>query len=279
MAEIGSEPAPGGDFPPPPAEEAVCVFAFADAALTPPPPWPPEVFERKVFLHCAGTVAALAGAVSLEDYCGAEAERRLADAAWLAPRARRHAELIGWAMQWSPVFPVPFGALYSSLDSLTAFMRAHEARISDFLRAVAGKQEWELKVGVRFDRPEVLDALGCAVWPQQRALSKGARYMRLCRERAALIAYGREQATVFARDCVEKLRPLLADARELRVRENSQGNESVARYAILAADRESERLRARVSELGAEASLRSLDISMSGPWPPFSFRPDLGAFS
>ena len=166
---------------------------------------PDDARQQRLMLHRVGSVAALIGIVPLADYSGAEAESRFADIAWLAPRVRRHAELVEWAMQRSSVFPAPFGTLYTSLDSLSAFMLVHEATIAGFLQAVAGKEEWELRAGARFDSPEILDQLACKAWPDLRELSKGARYMRLCRDRSALLDFGRDEAAGLVRDFVAEI--------------------------------------------------------------------------
>lgn len=274
---IGTDPTSrsGADSSRSPTGEAICLFAFAKAENAPAPPKANEAFEQRILTHRVGPIIALAGVVRIDDYCGADAERRLSDVAWVAPRVRRHAELIEWATQWSPVFPAPFGALYSNIDSLTAFVCTHEERIVNFLRAVADKQEWELKAVTNFASPEVLDELARNAWPEWSALSKGARYMRLCRDRPALLEYGREQAEEVARECVTQLRPLLADLRELSLRHASQGSETVTRCALLVPKPNVDSLRARVEELSAAALRRRVAIYLSGPWPPFSFRPSL----
>ncbi|MGO9773100.1 MAG: GvpL/GvpF family gas vesicle protein [Roseiarcus sp.] len=259
------------------SEEAICLFAFAESvdALEQPPP--DATFEHRFMLHRVGSVAALVGIVPITDYCGADAERHLADIAWLAPRVRRHAELVEWMTQWSSVFPAPFGTLYSSLDRLTAFMHAHEATIASFLRAVADKEEWELRAAAQFDDPDILDRLACNAWPDWRNLSKGARYMRLCRDRNALLDFGRAKATALVRDLIAELQPLMTDIRQQGSSRppDSSGSEPVARYALLVAKTDVAAMKERVREMAFRASRQHVAIALSGPWPPFSFRPDL----
>jgi hypothetical protein len=258
-------------------ETAICLFAFADRvdALRPPPPDATQ--ERRLMLHGVGSLAALVGVVPAADYSGADSERHLRDIAWLAPRVRRHGELVEWMAQWSPVFPAPFATLYASLDNLTAFMRAHEATIAAFLRAVADKEEWELRAFAHFDDPEALDRLACAAWPDWRNLSRGARYMRLCRDRGALIEFGRAEAAAFARDFVAELGGLTSDAKPLGLSRPpaTDGKEPVARYALLVAKTGVAAIRDCIHDIGPRASSRRVEIALSGPWPPFSFRPNL----
>lgn len=258
-------------------ETAICLFAFAQRMDAPGPRLPDATIEQRLILHCVGSISALVGVNAIADYHGADAERHLSDIAWLAPRVRRHAELVAWMAQSSSVFPAPFGTLFSSLDSLTAFMLAHEAPIAGFLRAVADKEEWELRAVANFDGPDALDQLACNAWPDWRKLSKGSRYMRLCRDKSALLDFGRAELAAFVRDFVAELRPLASDARPLGLPRPSDpdGRETVARYALLIAKAGVATVKDRVQAIGPMASSRRVAIAMSGPWPPFSFRPDL----
>ena len=260
-------------------ETAICLFAFAkgDDELTRRPP--DATLEQRLLLHRVDSIVALVGVVPIADYRGADSERHLSDVAWLAPRVRRHAELVEWMAQWSSVFPAPFGTFYSSLDSLTAFMHAHEETIATFLRTVADKEEWELRAVAHFDGPDALDQLACEAWPDWRKLSKGARYMRLCRDKSALIDFGRADAGAFARDFVAELRSLTSDVRQLALPASLDqgGQEPVARYALLIAKTDVAAILDRIEDIAAMASSRHVAITLSGPWPPFSFRPDLKA--
>lgn len=261
------------------SERAICLFAFAESVTAPQRDLPDVTFERELFLHCVGSIVALVGVVPIADYCGADSERHLTDIAWLAPRVRRHAELVEWATHWSSIFPAPFGTFYSSLDSLTTFMRAHEATIGTFLRSVADKEEWELKAAAQFDDPDALDQMACSLWLDWRNLSKGARYMRLCRDKSAVLDFGRTQAAALVDDFIVELQPFAKDARLLGLSScapDSAGRSPVARYALLVTKADVAALKARVREIASRASHRHIMITLSGPWPPFSFRPNLG---
>ena len=255
------------------SDDAICVYAFAQNR--PAPEYPAAEIGQRLQLHSVGSVAALIGVVSIGDYSGVDGERNLSDAAWLAPRVRRHAELVNWTMQWSPVFPVPFGTFYLTFASLTAFMYAHEETIVAFLNGVADKEEWELRAGARLDGPELLDRLACSAWPDWMALSKGVRYMRACRDREALLEYGRANAASAVRDYLAQIQPLTAAVRELASGRqlDPKAGEPITRYALLVDKTNVPRLREYVRTIGA--SVEHVTIALSGPWPPFSFRPDL----
>jgi len=258
-------------------EEAISLFAFVDPAEIAKQQLTDHAKEQRLALHCVGSIAAIVGAVPVADFCGVEAERNLGDVAWLTPRVRRHAELLEWAMQSSPVFPVPFGTLYTSLDSLTAFMNAHESTIAGFLRAVTDKEEWELQAAAHFDSPDILDQMACKAWPNWRNLSKGARYMRLRRDKDALLDFGRAEAVALVRELVAELDQFTTDLRRKDPprRPEPRGSEPIARYALLVAKTDVAAMKERAQEIASRAARQHVAVALSGPWPPFSFRPDL----
>ncbi len=256
-------------------EDVICLYALARRRGT--PEVPAADHEERIQLHGVGAVVAVIGIVPIAEYCGLEAERNLADAAWLAPRVRRHAELVTWTGQWSPVFPAPFGTFYKSFESLTEFLRAHEQTIVAFLDRVADRDEWELRAAAKFDSPELLDQLACKARPDWRALPKGVRYMRLCRDRETLLDFGRAEAAAIVRDYVAKLQPLTAAVCELSPGRNTdpKAGEPIARYALLVDKTNIDKLCDAVLAIGA--AVEHVAIVLSGPLPPFSFRPDLTA--
>jgi hypothetical protein len=101
--------------------------------------------------------------------------------------------------------------------------------------------------------------------------------MRLCRDRSLLVAQGRTEAVAFVRDFVAELQPLMVAVRQhvVRVKTEGGGSALVARYALLVAKKDVTALQESVREAGNRASHQHIAITLSGPWPPFSFRPDL----
>jgi len=266
-----------------PGEEAVYLFALLDGAAAfvegslsaggESAPFIPPI------LHRAGPIAALISMVPFSDYCGADAARHLGDLPWLAPRTMYHAAVLRQAMQSSPVYPVPFATLFASRDSLSAFMRAHVQTLGGFFRTVAGMAEWELKASARLDRREALEAVARAARPNWAQLAPGTRYLRLCRDRPVLIAAGRALAQGIAARLAERLRPPAATLRHLALLpapdSDSDSGELVGRFALLVPLAAAGALAQGVQRLATEAAADGIALSLSGPWPPFSFRPDL----
>ncbi len=265
------------DAPVHPDGEAVYLFAFADRDRVGRLPGFSDIPNPPPLLHQVGAITAVIGLVSLADFSGPAGERNLTDLEWLAPRVRDHGVVLQRLMQRSPVFPAPFGTLYTGFASLTAFMRRHEATLAAFLDAVSDTEEWGLKATARLATREVLESLACRAWPEWAALSPGTRYLRLCRERAALLDLGRARARGFVADLLDGLRPFVIEQRQLpgRAAPDDSGTESIGSYAMLVRSGDIAAISGRIAALRDGAAEHHVVLALTGPWPPFSFRPSL----
>ena len=226
-------------------------------------------------LYRAGATAALVSLVPRDDYSGAAAVH-LADPAWLSPRILYHGGLLRQAMQLAPIYPAPFGTLYSSAARLTAFMRTHEETVLRFLHDVAGQEEWGLRATAQLGSPAALEDQARESWADWARLTPGTRYLRLCRERPALMAAGRAAAERAIAALVEQLRTPASSIRQLASQPTSSGgSELTVRFALLVPVDAAALLARRVREIADTAAAREVTLSLSGPWPAFSFRPAL----
>lgn len=265
---------PQGDIGGSGGPQAVYLFALTEgvpadsAIIAADGPFPPPL------IHRAGPIAAIVSLVAPAEYCAPAAAQRAADPAWLAPRAVQHAALLRQAMQRGPVYPVPFGTLFANLDRLSAFMLAHQETLCGFFRQVAGREEWTLTAGASLDSPAMLDRIARASDPGWAEMAPGARYLQLCRERTRLIALGRQRAGDHAAALAVRLQPPAVAIRRLAVHPNADA-EPVGRFALLVPSDAVATLNRRVQELLGEAAEDGITLAFSGPWPAFSFRPDL----
>ncbi|MBU3890913.1 GvpL/GvpF family gas vesicle protein [Methylosinus sp. KRF6] len=236
-------------------------------------------------LFRAGTVAALAAPTPTADFIGAVGERNLDDPAWVAARCRRHEAVLELAMRDGAVFPVGFGTLFSSAEVLLDFVGRHERQIAGFLRETADHEEWEVSAFATLDAHDLLERTAASEWPDFLSLSAGARYLRLCRERTALIASAKRLACRAAvsllSELQHELRPSNAVLRpprpRLRVTGNEINGEQVGSLVLLIRSEQAAALRTTLGSLNpARVKVGSpLRLAVSGPWPPYSFRPTL----
>lgn len=224
---------------------------------------------------------AVASEVRPEEYCGPEAEARLQDLAWIGPRACRHEAVIEEVMLHSPIFPVPFGTIFSSSETLRAFLRQRHDRIASFLDQVADREEWAVKgllEGGEARQRFIAGMLDQAL-PDRQALAPGRRYVeekRLKKElekswQGRLASVARELASDLSRHVSAFCR------REIAARPTSPGEAAMLfNWALLVSREQLPEFRASLDRNNLRLEDMGLRLRVSGPWPPYSFRPMLG---
>ncbi|MDY7233113.1 GvpL/GvpF family gas vesicle protein [Hyalangium rubrum] len=225
-----------------------------------------------------GEIAAIYCEVPLQEWTGEEGEAHLKDLGWLGPRALRHEEVIEQMMRASPVMPLRFGCLFSSLEELDALLRRERARIAAFLEKAEHEEEWSLQ--------GVLDFKACeeamfAADPRVAKLpaSAGARYLmeQKLRKDAARAARGwiQEAEAMVAR----ALEGLVLARRPLRLPSRSAESptvEGVFHWALLVPRGAEAELARRLDPLAEPLAARGLSLTARGPWPTYNFAPHFG---
>lgn len=225
----------------------------------------------------SGDVAAVIGLTDL----GAFTEAHLRSWAWLAPQALRHEGVVETVMGATPVLPVKFGTLFTSLAGVRALLATHREAIRERLQAFRDKDEWSVK---GFLDEAVAGPWARAAIPAVRAAAAalpaapGARYLHQRRLDALVAAEvdawlaGTADAL---RDCLAAhaaetaelpLRPPEVTGRPERMVFN--GSFLVARAALPA-------FRAAVQARARAWAETGLSLELRGPWPPYNFCPDL----
>lgn len=259
-------------------ETALYLYAFLDRFC--PDDLPDRIAGRsglELSLLRAGTVAALVAPVPVADFSGPSGECNLTDPDWVAARACHHESVVGAAMRVAPVFPAGFATLFSTEAGLRDFVAMREPAIAAFLEYVAGKEEWGLTASAIVDDLDVLQRMAARIWPDWESSSPGARYLRLCRDRAELVERVRADAETALTAILGEAMPETVESKPVKFRNRSTGDAwIIGKYALLVTAGTVERLRDRLDGL----TRRSMDpphlfFSLSGPWPPYRFRPSL----
>ncbi|MBI5545860.1 MAG: GvpL/GvpF family gas vesicle protein [Deltaproteobacteria bacterium] len=224
-------------------------------------------------------LAAVMSEVSLDEFTGPEAQARLSDLGWLAPRALRHEQIIEEIARHSPVFPARFGTIFSSLDSLAALLARHHDTIRAFLDRTTNAEEWGVKGYL--DRNQARERLveeELAGPAARLSSSPGTRFMQERKLRAQAEAKVGDWLRQTSARLKEELAHRALDAVERRLlAAGSTGTpgEMVLNWAFLVPKPEVEAFRSAGEQLGHELSDRGLVFEIAGPFPPFSFTPGL----
>jgi hypothetical protein len=249
-------------------DRALYLFCFARAGPL------PDFGGREVVVYPCGGLMAVCQWTGVNDWSGEQAEEWMHDLQWLAPRALRHQAVIESAMCVSPVLPAHLGTLFSSPEALELFVAAHRVTITDFLSEVENKQEWSFKA--------LLDRVRAGAWLSSAtetgpAAGGGASYLLARRARLAVAKELNRWAAQTVESIVDQLRCYAAQSRQRSCGATSAAGqpEPVLNLALLVSREKLGALRQRLEQAVREHGPHGLELSMSGPWPPYSFCPAL----
>jgi len=230
-----------------------------------------------------GGVAAILSTVAKADFCGPSGDANLSNLAWIAPRAVRHQAVLEAVMRQGPVLPARFGTLFSTLDKLEAFVLSHATAISAFLTNVEGREEWSVQGFLDTSVSE-------AAWMDRKRaevlsggdVTPGAAYMMEERLRRDMKQELGDWIIEKSSELLDLLTPLATEANERRLlpKESPDSKrEMVSNWAFLVPAANLHEFRADIERVSGECEPMGLAFELAGPWPPYSFCPDLGADS
>lgn len=212
---------------------------------------------------------AIAGSVAQSEFDEAALRRNLEDLDWLEQTARAHHEVIETVAKERTVVPMRLATVYSSDDAVAAMLQERAADLRKALARLTGRSEWGVKAYLAAPADQ---ADGQESEPDGKALGPGAAYLRRRRAQLAARQDARQEALASAQALHAELDRLSVAARlyppqppEIAARSASM----VLNAAYLVADEQAGQFEAAVTELAARH--RSLQLTLTGPWPAYSF--------
>ena len=236
--------------------------------------------QNPLFLHGFRDIAAVVSVVSLDDFCGPSAESRLQDLAWVGPRACRHEEIVERVMRYNPVLPAHFGTLFSSFESLEKLLHKNYDNIRRFLDQVKDKEEWSVKVLLDREKAkekQISKALAKEA-EQLASLTPGKRYFQEHRIRTDV---EKELNSWLKEVCEKTTRDLNSIATDFYDRKSilhcaaKSGGDMIRNWAFLVPIIAKSDFQVRIELTNTDLSPQGLVFELSGPWPPYSFSPNV----
>lgn len=200
-------------------------------------------------------------------------DRRAGDLEWLGAIGYRHQAVVSELMKRTAVVPLRAFTLFSSEEALARHLDEHASLLDKALQRLGGKQEWTLRI--EFDPERWTEALTArvdslrAISEQIEAAGPGKAFLlqkKLAEERKAASRQAEQQVVAeIERAVLEKLAcETVAESREQRDGAFPQIN------VLLNRDEE-----AVLTELHQELADRyapdGITLSITGPWPPYTF--------
>ena len=228
---------------------------------------------------CEG-MGAIYSPVELGEFCGESADAHLQDLAWLGPRVCRHEAVVEEVNSRVPVLPARFATLFTSLDSLRQFVLEHRGAVAGVFAELGDRREWAVK-GL-LDRGQALAGPGALGRPaaggRAQAASPGALYFEEKRMQAQWDRDLNRRLKEFCRRAAAALAEHTGGFRERKVLapvEAGSGAEAVLNWAFLVSPAALEQFRGCLARLNEGEAFPGLILTPTGPWPPYSFVPEL----
>jgi hypothetical protein len=227
-------------------------------------------------------LCALVSPVPSDEYNEETLNRRISDLEWLAPKVKRHEEIVRYAMGSHPVIPVRFGTIYATEERLLQVLRGGYDEFSSHLDFITGKEEWGIKVYAEEGAGRKMAEASSEVIGQlderiSSAASSGQAYL-LRKKRENLI---REQSidllSVLSDTIFQQLSSRCIYARRNKLLSKDATGiqaEMILNAAFLLDQLDVEAFKEEVDALAATYEGDALYFEISGPWPCYSFCPE-----
>jgi hypothetical protein len=197
------------------------------------------------------------------------------DLAWLEAPVRAHQEVLERALAAGAVIPMRFGTVVSDEPALVSYVAERRDAFLATLGELEGKREWGVKALA--DDERLRERVRAAAASEVSApRSEGAAYLARKREERALEGRLEDHAARLAHAIHGELTPLaertatvtqaLAPAGERR--------RLLLNGAYLVDTGAEDAFRAAVEDLGRRHDADGVALTLSGPWPPYSFVAD-----
>ena len=249
---------------------------------------PAGVDESAVRLEREGDVAALVSSVDESVYRESELESRIADIAWLGPRARGHDRVVTWASDNGPVVPLPVLSLFRDGGSVRAMLAERREHLAAVLERVTGAAEYVVRIfrldsilaGSVASLSETVAALErdmAAASPGQRYLIgrklEGERKQELKRLGQSVAADSFDALSAAALESVRN--PLPRGDRGGSGIESATGA-AVLDAAFLVRRDASEAFQGAVTRIVRQWEPHGFRFEFTGPWPAYHFVREAG---
>jgi hypothetical protein len=246
------------------------LYLYAITTAPPPSVDRAGLDDRPVHVFAHEDFGLVVGAVDPTAWTGEAGADHLKDLSWVGPRAYRHEQVVEAVMAAAPaVFPARFGTLFSSPDRLRATLDTRAEALRDYLRTVEGAAEWAVKGLLDRDRAaeRQVDA---------PADASGTAYLQRQKQKQDAAAALDDWLDTVADGLFDPLAARARKARVLPVPADAGREAEVAfNWAFLVPSAAAEAFGDAVEAQSARYADEGVSLDLTGPWPPYHFRPSL----
>ncbi len=255
-------------------DQVIYLYCIADKGLSDEVRLPGGIENQAVEVVEHGDTSAVFSTLPRSLFEGEEAESNLQDINWITPRAAAHDEIIKRVIEQTPVYPLPFGTLFSSLERVREEMDRKREPIQEVFERVRESNEWGIRILLERNR-----AVEHLVEEEivERGIdlpdTPGARHMQLQRLRQLAEKRLSPELSHHLSDILEAIQSFSREMRSRKSTLSAEGSEmaSLVHWSFLVDERQRGEFSAAVERIRGQWEPFGLHIMLTGPWPPYSF--------
>lgn len=252
-----------------PDEKGIYLYCFSENSL--------EITFDEAYLIDLEEIKALVTDVKLEDFTGEKGEENLQNLEWLMPKVILHEQITEKVLQTAAVFPVAFGSIFSSPESLKATTEKNKETIIEFLSITKNSDEIGLKgfLDRESAKQKILQSDFAAEYAELESLSAGKKFFaekKLIEKAENLV---NQKLAEICNQVAQKLSVLTKSAVQRKIVQSEDEGEQVLNWAFLIQREKQSEFSRLVEEVNDEVSDFGLKLRLSKVLPPYSFVPKL----
>lgn len=206
-------------------------------------------------------------------YGGAVIDAQLRDLDWVMERANEHEEVVEYATRFGTVVPMKLFTLFGNDERALMHVRKRKKTLDRAVERIAGCEEWALRVLFDPARAARTTSVSARSTRRDKTAPENAGTSFLLAKKAA----GDERRSARARggavveELYEQLGRIVRSARARESPTRDLADQVVLDAAFLVPHALVDELRALVDEAARSIVDDGFDVSLSGPWPAYSF--------
>ena len=212
------------------------------------------------------TLTLVVADVPAETYSPAALQRHLADPDWVSRCGAAHHAVSDALAKSAPVIPLRFLTLFSTESKAVSTLKRSKTSLKKTIERVKGREEWVLRIGK--PDPRRAASAGTPARGSRSQASTGTAFLRAKADARRLEIERGHRVAAGATTALETLRKV---ADEVRTRPVEPGLSLLVDAALLVKKRNVSALRRTLADAAAGLLDEGCLVSLTGPWPPYSF--------
>jgi hypothetical protein len=209
-----------------------------------------------------------------EEFSEDDFTKNFSDPVWLEKAANEHMYIVCKLMEEGTLLPFKLGTFFRDPENLRGFIQAYSVSLINNLVKIVGREEWSLKIYANYqllvEKMSNLSDVIRSIELEIRKSSRGKAFILKQKKKQLVTDEIEKFINEKSQVCYNDIR-LLCDETEMLTKNFVRDDHLIFNLACLVKRRNRSEFTHKVLELRHSYSTMAFELSIAGPWPPFSF--------